>query len=120
MILLRFGTYETVTQSGQDGTTIQFPFTMVISSMVGTPEEFLVTTSHRLRVGVASRINWGDDEIFLVHVLFTVGKQEIVWKLYLQGVLSELETVFVPHGECPVDPGTLSDPKDAIVEVEIP
>lgn len=119
-VLLRFGKYEDITQSGQDGITIQFPFTMVVSSMVGTPEEFQVTTSHRLIVGVAARISWGDDKVFLARVLFAVGKQEVVRQLYLQSDLSEPVTAFVPNGDCPVDPKTLSDPEGAIVEVEIP
>lgn len=117
-ILFRFGRYENVTQSGQDGATILFPFSMVDSSMVGTSEELQVATWHRLRVGVAAGISWGDDEVFLAKALFAVGKQEIVRKLYLQGDLSELETAFVPHGDCPVDPETLIDSEGAIVEVE--
>lgn len=117
-ILLRFGQYENVTQSGQDGATIQFPFSMVDSSMVGTPKELQATTSHKLRVGVAGGISCGNDKAFLAKVLFAVGKQEIIQKLYLQGDLSELETAFIPHGDCPVDPKTLIEPEGAIVEVE--
>lgn len=117
-ILIRFGAYENVTVSGQDGSVIQFSFVMMVSSMAGTPAEFQMTTSHRLRVGVAARISWGDDEVFLARVLFAVGKKEIENRLQLQGDLSELETVFIPHGECPVDPKTLIDPEGAIVEVE--
>jgi hypothetical protein len=119
-VLLRFGRYENVTQSGQDGTTIQFPFSMVDSSMVGTPEECQVTTLHKLIVGVAARIRWGDDEAFIARVLFAVGKQEVVRDLYLQSDLSEPVTAFVPNGECPVDPSTLIDPDGFIIEVEIP
>lgn len=118
-ILLRFGRYENVTKSGQDGTTIQFPFSMVDSSMVGTSEELQVTTWHRLRVSVAGGISWGDDEVFLAKVLFEVGKQEIAEKLRLQGDLSELETAFIPHGDCPVDPKILIDPESSAVEIEI-
>lgn len=117
-VSLRFGRYKNVTESGEDGATILFSFSMVDSSMVGTSEELQVATWHRLRVSVAGGINWGDDEVFLVKALFAVGKQEIVRKLYLQGDLSELETAFVPHGDCPVDPKTLIDPEGAIVEVE--
>ena len=117
-VLLRFGRYKNVTESGRDGTTILFPFSMVDSSIVCTSEELQVTTWHRLRVGVAAGISWGDDKDFLARVLFAVGKQEIVRELYLQGDLSELETAFVPHGDCPVDPKTLIDPEGAIVEVK--
>jgi hypothetical protein len=119
-VLLRVGIYGDVTESGQDGTTIQFPFVMVVSSMVGTPEESKVTTSHVLRVGSAARISWGDDKVFLARVLFAVGKQRIVDELFLLVELPPLITAFVPHGECPVAPEILSDPEGAIVEIEIP
>lgn len=117
--LLRFGRYENVTKSGQDGATIQFPFSMLDSSMVGIPDELQVTTWHRLRVSVAGGISWGDNDVFLAKVLFAVGKQEVAEKLRLQGGLLELETVFVPHGDCSVDPKTLIDPEGSVVELEI-
>lgn len=119
-VLLRFGRYENVTQSGQDGTTIQFPFSMVGSSMIGTPEEPQVTTQHMLRVGVAARRRWGNDEDSLAWTLFTVGKQKISEELCLHGELPELITTFVPNGECPVELMTPSKPEDAIFEIEIP
>lgn len=116
---LRFVRYENVTQPGQDGYVIQFLFSVMGSSIVGTSEELQVTTWHRLRVGVAGGIGWGNDETFLARVLFSVGKRDVAGKLCLQGDLLELETVFVPHGDCPVDPEGLMEPDGVIVEVEI-
>lgn len=119
-VLLCFGKYENVTLSGQDGTTIKFPFSMIASSKVGTPEECQVTTLHNLIVGVSARIGWGDNENFLALALFAVGRQEVIRELYFKGDLSEPVTAFVPHGECPVDPSTLANPDGYIIEVKIP
>ena len=118
-VQLRFGKYVDITKSGQDGTSIQFPFEMTVGGDARGSEQSYVKSQHLLSVGVAARTNWGNDEAFLARVLFEVGKQELVGKLYLQIELSEVETVFIPHGDCPVDANSLSDPDGAILEIEI-
>lgn len=118
-ILLSFGTPKNVTQSGQDGITYEFPFSMLDSRWLGLAEEHRATTRHRLRVGVAARINWGGDEKFLVKVLFRAGVQEVWDTLQALGYLPEQVTAFIPHGDCPYNRETLRDPDGYVFEIEI-
>lgn len=118
-VSLCFGAYKNITKSGEDGATIQFPFSMADSSRIDVSEKCPVAILRKLKVSVAGGINWGSDEISLAKILFAVGKQEIAERLRLQGDLLEVEPVFIPHGPCPVDPETLGNPEGATVEVDI-
>ena len=108
-IVLRFGPYENVTQSGMDGTRIQFPFSMVDSRMVDTPEERQATTLHRLIVGVAAGIDWADDEVALAKMLLELGAPDIIDSMSRTGDLPDEISAFVPHGERPLEHDRLGD-----------
>lgn len=122
-ILLRFGTYENVTRSGQDGTAILFAFTMVNADLVGSPEETKKTTSKRMTVNISRTLHetWGHDGDDLVLLLFEIGRREIIEKLRQQGEISDDEFVIVQQGSgCPFDPKRIQHPYGFEENVEIP
>ena len=53
---LCFSQHKNITPSGQDGAVIRFPFTMVDSGLIGSPEESKKTTSHRLEVTISNSV----------------------------------------------------------------
>jgi len=120
---LCFSQHKNITPSGQDGAVIRFPFTMVDSGLIGSPEESKKTTSHRLEVTIARSVYdpWRFDGVDLELILFEIGRREIIERLRQKGRISELESVSVPQEkECPFDPKRIDQPDGFVVNVEIP
>jgi len=122
-ILLRFGKYENVTNSGQDGTTIQFPFAMVSADLVGLPEETIKTASKRMTVSISRTLceTWGHDGDDLVLILFEIGRRKIIERLCQQGQISDDELVTAQQENvCPFDPKQIRQPDGFEENVEMP
>ena len=119
-IALRFGPYEMVTKSGMDGIAILFPFSLMDINMADASEDHQATMLHRMVVGVAAGIDWGDDKPALAKILFELGITKTIDSISLTGDLDEEIPVFVPHQERPLDPNLLRDVEGTIIEVELP
>lgn len=122
-ILLRFGKYENVTPSGQDGTVILFTFTTVNADLVGLPEETVKTAYKKMTVSISRtlRETWGHDGDDLVLMLFEIGRRKIIERLRQQGEISDDEFVIVQQGSgCPFDPKRIQHPNGFEENVEIP
>ena len=106
----------------RDAVEYQFPFTVVDSSLIGSPEEESETKQHSVKVGITGVLDacWRLSRPDLVKVLFEYGKQHIVEKLK-DGTLSdkeELRLLTSSHpSKCPFDPSTISDPSQASINV---
>ncbi len=107
-----------------DATLYEFPFSVVDSSLAGAPEEETETQQHVVNVKISSTLAscWGLSKQDLVKVLFEYGKRHIDDKLK-DGTLRDIEelslnTVSHPT-ECPFNPSRISDPNQAIIDVEI-
>jgi hypothetical protein len=109
----------------RDVVEYQFPFTVVDSSLIGSPEEESETKQHSVKVCITGVLVacWGLSQSDLVKVLFKYGKRHIAEKLE-GGTLSDKEELYLSTSnypdECPFDPSMISDPSQASINVTIP
>jgi hypothetical protein len=107
------------------GRKIRFPFSIVDSDLVDSPEEEQKTTQHELDVDISDmrRASWNLNDDDLVKVLFEIGKKELKERL-TQGDIPDQVSVVVStttHSvKCPYNPGRIVDPDGAVIEIEIP
>ena len=110
----------------RDVVEYQFPFTVVDSSLIGSPEEESETKQHSVKVGITGVLDtcWRLSRPDLVKVLFEYGKQHIVEKLK-DGTLSDKEELRLSGSshpdECPLDPSSMIlDSSQVSINVTIP
>lgn len=105
-------------------TEYRFLFSIVDSSLIGTPEERSKTSDYFIRVGVTKSLecSWDLTEPELIKVLFEYGKRHFIEKLK-DGTLSESEELLLDTHSveipCPFDPNCISDPESSKIEVEL-
>jgi hypothetical protein len=108
----------------RDATEYVFPYAIVDSSLVGTPEERSRTSSFSIRVGgTGSLIScWDFEEADLIRVLFEYGKRHVIQKLK-DGALSDKEELLLSTSTaeipCPFDPSRIPNLAGATIEVDL-
>jgi hypothetical protein len=120
---LAFGIPKEVTNPGEDSRSLLFPFSMVASDLVGSPEEASATTQHRLIVTVANNRlpAWRLTDDSLIRVLFEIGRRKLKEELK-NGVLPPEVRVPVStathSATCPYEPSRISNPLGAVIEID--
>jgi hypothetical protein len=120
-LTLTFGKPEDI--SGNDSIVYLFPFSVIDSALIGSPEETRVTTSHRLIVQIVeSRLPaWDLSRSELVKELFEIGRRTVMEKAK-EGTLSHEERVTVntaTHSSTiPFDPSRIIEPDGAFFVIE--
>ncbi|MCL4704011.1 hypothetical protein KJ068_02555 [bacterium] len=111
-------------QTSNDAVEYMFPFRVVATSLIGTPEERNQTSHHKIRMGVSGTLYscWQLRNSDLIKVLFEYGKRHVIQKLK-DGALSGKEELML-HTEnadtpCPFEPSRISEPEDASFVVDI-
>jgi hypothetical protein len=107
----------------REATEYRFPFRMVDSNFVGTPEEMARSTQHTLLVSVSRTLKacWQISQHLLPRILFEYGRRHLKQKV-LDAALSQSEELFLHTGNtetpCPFDPDRIEDPAGATLEIE--
>ena len=113
-----------------------FPFNMVDSSLVGTPEENSRTSPHNFQVSATLELvnNWGfslaafdgldeQSKNDLMKVLFEHAKRYVIKKLRDTGELARIEKLDLntstPEARDRFDPSRIQDPVGATLEVDV-
>lgn len=109
---------------GRDATELIFPFRLIDSGLIGSPEEESKSTYHQISVVVTGSLvacwNLTDDQ--RLRVMYEYAKRHVVEKIR-EGTLSEFEEIDLHTRNvelpCPFDPDRIENPINAIVPVEI-
>ncbi len=109
---------------GRDATELIFPFRLIDSELIGSPEEESRSTYHQISVVVtgalAARWDLTDDQ--RLRVMYEYAKRHAVEKIQ-EGTLSKFEEIDLhPRNvelPCPFNPDRIENPNNAIVSVEI-
>ena len=110
--------------SGRDVTEYVFPFHVVNSDFVGSPEEYNRSTHHSIKVAVTRTLSacWGfttDNELH--RVMFEYGKKHVAQKI-IDGTLGEFEEIDLHTANaecpCPFDPVRIENPIEAVVTLK--
>jgi hypothetical protein len=124
-LCLSFGKSENITQPDYYA-VYRFPFTVIDSELIGSPEETRMTTTHSVIVEVTATqragLAWGDiSEPDFRKILFEIGRRKIMDKAKRDS-LSATETVTVDastHGaKRPFNPSDIVEPDGTIFYVE--
>lgn len=120
---LIFGNPENITRPGDDGIVYRFPFSVVDSDLIGSPEEAQVTTRHSLTVRASrSRLGaWSLSDSDLQRVLFEIGKRELTERAARDALKADeiVNVNTVTHcASVPFDPSRIADPSGQVVRVE--
>lgn len=120
---LTFAAADEVTNPGDDSRSFLFPFAMITTDLIGSPEERLATTTHRLIVTIQnSRLPaWRLTEAQLIKVLFEIGRRVVAERAKTGRLGSEHREMVstASHSqECPFDPSRLGEPNGATFEIE--
>jgi hypothetical protein len=118
-----FGRPTEVTNPGDDSRSFLFPFSVIDSALVGTPEEARCTTQHELIVtATRSRLAaWKLGEDALVRVLFEIGRRELAKEVAAGRVLPKHTfriTTMTHSAFCPFAPARIPSPTDYVIEVQ--
>lgn len=109
--------------SGRDVKEFVFPFRLVDTGLIGTPDEKNRSSHHKITVVVsrtlASCWRFTDDQRH--RVMFEYGKRHIIQKLR-DGTLRESEELDLNTSNvdlpCPFDPERIENPNNAVVKIE--
>jgi len=112
---ITFGEPRDVTNPGQDGVEYSFPFSIVDSDLVGTPEQKSQTHDHRIIVPICgSRLaGWhlsNADLVNLVHTNSLPAEHTLHFPT--------ITTVTHPDSSCPFDPALIPSPTGYALTVE--
>jgi len=105
----------------------RFPFSIVETSLLGSPEEKSRTQQYVVTIGLSRelRVNWrvGEvDESELVKLLFEFGKRHVFEKLQHGSLTEEEELLLTTQNspqECPFEISRIADPEGASFDVEV-
>ncbi len=101
-----------------------YPFSVIDSSLIGSPEEKSKTDYHEIKVGMSRDLQscWDLKKSDLVKVLFEFGKRHVIQKLK-DGTLSEKEELSLHTGNtektCPFDISRIPNPNRATFKVQL-
>ncbi len=109
-----------------DATEYSFPYTMVDTALVGSPEERSETKCNRIKVSISGTLEtmWfgRDENLDITKVLFEYGKRHIIQKLK-DGTLLEKEELWLTTAthpkSCPFNSDRIPDPNGNKIEVEL-
>jgi len=125
-LTITFGEPEDVTNPGMDAIQYSFPFAVIDSALVGSPEQKSATRHHRIIVTITrSRLaGWRLSADDLISALFELGKRHVA-ELAHSNSLPEENTIRLPTittvshpSECPFDPGAIPSPAGFTITVE--
>lgn len=128
MILkLIFGEPRDVTNPRQDGVQYLFPFTMIDSELIGTPEQRSLTQERRFIIRISrSRLTpWRIAPANLPRILFEFGRRHIAGLIESRELpdgytirCPMVSTASHPDSSCPFDPALIPEPAGFTMEVE--
>jgi hypothetical protein len=109
---------------GRDATELIFPFRLIDTELIGSPEEDSKISYHKISV-VATRTLvacWDLNDDQRLRVMYEYAKRHVVEKIR-EGTLRESEEIDLHTKNvelpCPFDPGRIENPNSAIVSVGI-
>ena len=124
---ITFGEPENVTNPGQDGVEYSFPFTIIDTALIGTPEQKSQTHEHRIIVPISRtrRAGWHLSDSALVAILFEFGRRHLADIVRSHGIPSDytlrfptISTASHPDIPCPFDPEAIPTPTGFTMTVE--
>lgn len=107
----------------KDAIEYLIPYSLVDSSLIGSPEENSKTSRFSIKVGASGTLKagWNLNDTTLIKVLFEYGKRHIIQKLK-DGALSESEELLLTSHNaeipCIFDPRRISEPNGAKEEID--
>ena len=110
---------------GRDATELIFPFRLIDSELIGSPEEKSRSTYHQISVVVTGSLVacWDLTDDQRLRVMYEYAKRHVVEKIR-EGTLGEFEEIDLHTRNvelpCPFDPDRIENPLNATVTVEIP
>ncbi len=111
-------------RSNRDAVEYMFPFRVIATQLIASPEEKSQASNHKIRMGVSGTLYscWQLKDSDLIKVLFEYGKRHIIQKLK-DGALSEKEELMLHTGNadtpCPFDPTRIPEPEGASFQIDI-
>jgi hypothetical protein len=119
---IKFEAYSSLPRM-RDASEYIFPYTVVDSSLVGTPEEKSRSEQFSIKVGGTYSLLscWNLKSLDLIKVLFEYGKRHIIQKLK-DGTLSQNEELLLDTSAeipCIFDPSRISNPAGTTIEVDL-
>lgn len=109
---------------GRDAAELIFPFRLIDSALIGSPEEERRSTYHQISVVATGTLVacWNLTDGQRLRVMYEYAKRHVVDKIR-EGTLSEFEEIDLHTRNvelpCPFDPDRIESPINAIVTVEI-
>jgi len=117
-LTLRFGKSQDIT-GGDYYRVYRFPFTLVDTELIDSPEEMRSMSNHRVVVKITStrRAAWEVSDSGLRKVLFEIGRRHVQEKVSRNELSSE-EEITANDPAVPFDPSRIDEPDGAVVTVE--
>lgn len=110
-------------RTSRDAAEYVFPFRVVTTSSIGTPEERSQTSQHKIRMGISGTLYscWKLRDSDLIKVLFEYGKRHIIQKSK-DGALSKIEELMLhtrnADTPCPFESSRIPEPEGASYKVD--
>lgn len=126
---LTFSEPQDVTNPGQDGVQYSYPFTIVDSALIDSPEEQSQTHEHRFIISISrSRlVGWHISETDIPKVLFVFGRRHVVSLIESHALPADytircpmITTASHPESDCRFAPNAIPSPNGLTIEVEQP
>lgn len=125
---LTFSAPEDVTNPGMDGIKWSFPFSIIDTRFIGSTEETLKTSQHRIIVPISRSCYapWRLSGSDVVKVLFEFGCQFLKTRLTEYSQLANYSidhpmiTTSSHEDGCPFNPARIPEPKNHAFEFELP
>ncbi|MBW1924045.1 MAG: hypothetical protein JRJ35_11280 [Deltaproteobacteria bacterium] len=120
---LYFKTPDSGIVPGRDAIELIFPFRLIDTELIGSPEEERKSTDHQISVVVTGSLAacWDLNDDQRLRVMYEYAKRHVVEKIR-EGTLREFEEIDLHTRNvelpCPFDPDRIENPMDAIVSVE--
>jgi hypothetical protein len=126
---LTFSEPKNVTNPGQDGVQYSYPFAMVESSYIGSPEQRFQTREQRFISSISGTrlAGWHFSDSDLPKILFEFGRRHIVSLIESRSLPEDytircpmITNASHPETECRFDPNTIQSPAGFLIQVEQP
>ena len=124
---ITFDEPQNLTNPGQDGVQYSFPFTILDSALIGTPEQKSQTHEHRVIVPISRtrRAGWPLSDLALIRVLFEYGRRHVSDIVRSSGLPPDYTLRFPtitpdshPEMPCPFAPEAIPSPVGFTMTVE--
>lgn len=125
---LTFSEPVNVTNPGMDGVQWSFPFSIIDTSYIGTPEQAQKTSEHRIIVPISRSClaTWRLSDHDAVKVLFEFGlrflRNALTYpsRLSVFSIRHPMITTATHENVCPFDAGRIPEPEGYVFECELP